>query len=58
MRDSALASLCCPPGDEPVAESLMRPQLGLNRVDWPDGRRGWARRWPAEDLWIARRPPA
>jgi hypothetical protein len=19
-------------------------------------RRGWARRWPAEDLWIARRP--
>ena len=99
LRDSALASLCYPPGAEPVAESLMRPQLGLNRIDWeeegetdfhlphgpmvallretgfevearhelyaPEGpddelrfymRRGWARRWPAEDLWIARRP--
>ena len=99
-RDSALASLCYPPGEEPVGETLMRPQLGLNRIDWevegetdfhlphgpmvallretgfeiealhelyaPEGpddevrfymRRGWARRWPAEDLWIARRPP-
>jgi SAM-dependent methyltransferase len=100
LRDSALASLCYPPGEEPVSESLMRPQLGLNRIDWSDGetdfhlphgpmvallretgfelealhelyapegpddevrfymRRGWARRWAAEDLWVARRPPA
>ncbi len=99
MQDSALASLCYPPGEEPVGETLMRPQLGLNRIDWAEGesdfhlphgpmvallretgfevealhelyapegpddevrfymRRGWARRWPAEDLWIARRPP-
>jgi hypothetical protein len=21
-------------------------------------RRGWAQRWPAEDVWVARRPPA
>jgi hypothetical protein len=76
----------------------MRPQLGLTRIDWPEGetdfhlphgpmiallrgtgfevealhelyapegpddevrfymRRGWAQRWPAEDLWVARRP--
>jgi SAM-dependent methyltransferase len=100
LRDSALASLCYPPDEEPAGETLMRPQLGLNRIDWSDGetdfhlphgpmvallretgfelealhelyapegpddevrfymRRGWARRWAAEDLWVARRPQA
>jgi SAM-dependent methyltransferase len=101
LRDSVLASLCYPPSEEPAGETLMRPQLGLNRIDWPEGetdfhlphgemlgllrrtgfevealrelyapegpedevhfymRRGWARRWPAEDVWVARRtgPP-
>jgi hypothetical protein len=100
LADSVLAALCYPPSEEPAGETLVRPQLGLHRIDWPEGeidfrlphgemfallrrtgfemealrelyapegpddevrfymRRGWARRWPAEDLWVARRPPA
>jgi SAM-dependent methyltransferase len=98
LCDSVLVALCYPHGEEPAAETLVRPQLGLHRLDWPDGectdfrlphsemiallrrtgfeveamhelyapegpedevrfyvRRGWARRWPAEEVWVARR---
>jgi len=101
LCDSVLAALCYPPSEEPAGETLVRPQLGLHRLDWPDQeapdfhlphgemvgllrrtgfevealhelyapegpedevrfymRRGWAQRWPAEDLWVARKPPA
>jgi hypothetical protein len=91
--------LCSPPSEEPAGETLVRPQFGLHRIDWPDTegpefhlphgemlrllretgfdvealhelqapegpeeevrfylRRGWARRWPGEEVWVARRP--
>lgn len=99
LGNSPLAMLCAPPGEEPVSETLARPQFGgLGRLEWdddegvnfclphgellallratgfevealhelraPDGPadelrhfviRGWARRWPCEDVWVARR---
>jgi SAM-dependent methyltransferase len=101
LSESILAALCYPPSEEPVGERLMRPQLGMNRINWPgteapdfrlshgemlgllrrtglevealhelyapEGpedevrfymRRGWARRWPAEEVWVARRAAA
>ncbi len=100
LADSVLAALCYPPSEEPAGETLVRPQLGLHRIEWPEGeidfrlphgemltllrrtgfevealhelyapegpddevrfymRRAWARRWAAEDLWVARRPQA
>jgi SAM-dependent methyltransferase len=98
LCNSVLAMLCAPPSEEPVGETLVRPQLGLHRIEWPepDGidfhlphgemvrhlgetgfqvealhelyapagdphelsfymRRGWAQRWPCEEVWVARR---
>ena len=96
---SVLDILCSPMADEPTQETLQRPQLGLGRIDWPDGTdfaqphgeriallrdtgfeieamhelyapegdpeevryfglRGWAQRWPCEEVWVAcRRNP-
>jgi SAM-dependent methyltransferase len=33
---SVLAMLCSPTSDDPVREALLRPQLGLGRIEWPD----------------------
>jgi SAM-dependent methyltransferase len=97
LADSVLAALCYPFSEDPVGETLVRPQLGLHRIDWPEGetdfrlphgemltllrgtgfevealhelyapggpddevrhymRRGWARRWAAEEVWVAGR---
>jgi SAM-dependent methyltransferase len=98
LCNSVLATLCSPPSDQPAGETLVRPQFGLHRVDWPDEgesdfhlpheemlkllrgtgfevealrelrapdgpedevryfiRRGWAQRWPCEEVWVARR---
>jgi SAM-dependent methyltransferase len=97
---SVLDSLCTPTADEPTQERLLRPQLGLGRIDWPeeDGTstdfhqphgerirllrdtgfeiealhelyapegdpdevrffmpRGWAQKWPCEEVWVTRR---
>ena len=98
LCNSVLATLCAPWSEEPVGETLQRPQFGLHRTDWPDAegpdfhlshshmfrllrdtgfeveglyelqapageeevrfymRRGWSRQWPAEEVWVARRP--
>jgi SAM-dependent methyltransferase len=99
LCNSVLMMLCSPPSEEPAGETLVRPQFGLHRIDWPDTegpefhlphgemlrllretgfdvealhelqapegpeeevrfylRRGWARRWPGEEVWVARRP--
>ena len=93
--------LCWRPREEPAGETLVRPQFGLHRIDWPDTegpdfhlahgemlrllrqsgfevealhelqapqgpedevrfylRRGWARRWPGEEVWVAQRRTA
>jgi SAM-dependent methyltransferase len=97
LCDSVLIALCYPYAEEPAGETLVRPQRGLHRLEWPDesidfrlphgemlallsrtgfqlealhelyapegpedevrfyARRGWARRWPAEEVWVARR---
>ncbi|HSD76571.1 MAG TPA: class I SAM-dependent methyltransferase [Solirubrobacteraceae bacterium] len=98
LCNSVLATLCAPASDEPAGETLLRPQFGLHRLQWPDDdgidfhlphgemlrllratgfevealhelrapagpddevrffiRRGWARRWPCEEVWVARR---
>ncbi len=95
---SVLVPLCAPRSEEPIGETLLHPQLGLGRIEWPDpdgtdfhqphgervkllrdtgfevealhelyapegdpdevryyARRGWAQRWPCEDVWVARR---
>jgi len=100
LTNSLLAMLCAPPSEEPIGETLVRPQFGLHRLEWPDMegsefhlphgemlrllrenglevealhelrvpegdedevrfyvRRGWARRWPSEEVWVARRRP-
>jgi SAM-dependent methyltransferase len=101
LRTSTLAVLCSPDAG-PVGERLVRPQLGLHRLDWradgggiefhlghgdwlrllrasgfdvldllelqaPPGAQdhpyydavpvAWARRWPAEEIWVARKRP-
>jgi len=101
LCNSVLMMLCSPPSEEPAGETIVRPQFGLYRIDWPDAegptfdlphgemlrllretgfevealhelrapegpedevrfylRRGWARRWPGEEVWVARRSPA
>jgi SAM-dependent methyltransferase len=101
LCNSVLMMLCSPPSGEPAGETIVRPQFGLYRIDWPDAegpdfhlphgemlrllretgfevealhelqapegpedevrfylRRGWARRWPGEEVWVARRSPA
>ena len=98
LCNSVLMMLCSPPSEEPASETIVRPQFGLHRIDWPDAegpdfhlphgqmmrllretgfevealhelqapegpedevrfylRRGWARRWPGEEVWVARR---
>jgi SAM-dependent methyltransferase len=98
LCNAVLAILCAPPSEEPTGETLVRPQRGLGRIDWPepdgtdfhqphgermrllrdtgfevealhelyapDGpadevryyvQRGWARQWPCEEVWVARR---
>jgi SAM-dependent methyltransferase len=98
LCSSVLAALCSPLSDDPAGETLIRPQFGLHRIDWPDPddsdfhlphgemlrllretgfalealhelrapegpedevrffmRRGWARQWPCEEVWVARR---
>jgi SAM-dependent methyltransferase len=37
LADSVLAALCFPPSEEPAGETLVRPQLGLHRIEWPEG---------------------
>jgi SAM-dependent methyltransferase len=101
LCNSVLAMLTAPPSDAPAGETLLRPQFGMHRIDWPDTgeidfhlphsamlrllrdtgfevealhelrapegdddevryfmRRGWARQWPCEEVWVARRRPA
>jgi SAM-dependent methyltransferase len=100
LCNSVLAMLTAPPSDQPAGETLLRPQFGLHRLDWPDTgeidfhlphsamlrllrdtgfevealhelrapegdddvrffiRRAWARQWPCEEVWVARRRPA
>jgi SAM-dependent methyltransferase len=99
LGNSVQAMLCAPPSEDPVGETLQRPQFGgLYRMEWPDEEgvnfclphgemlallrdcgfevealhelrcaegqddevryfvsRGWARRWPCEDVWVARK---
>jgi len=96
MCVSTLIQLCSN-DDETVATSLVKPQFGLNRIEWPDGvefhlphgerirnlrRHGfeiedlievqapagaethpyythvtaeWGRKWPVEEIWVARK---
>lgn len=99
LRNSTLATLCMPDTGK-VAETLQRPQLGMNRLEWADDDPGvefhlgagdlirlvrangleildlvelfapegakeheeysyvpveWARRWPSEEIWRARK---
>lgn len=99
MRETDL-QMVCSPDDEQVAESLIRPLRGMNRLDWTSGETStefhvsngemfrilhdsgfevvdyrevyppegaedhsfysyvpvaWARRWPAEEIWRARK---
>jgi SAM-dependent methyltransferase len=96
LTHSLLVGLCAPLSEEPVGETLVRPQRGLERIEWPDPdgtdfhqghsermkllketgfalermhelyapegdpderryyiRRGWAQRWPCEEVWVA-----
>jgi SAM-dependent methyltransferase len=98
LSHSLLVGLCGPLSEEPVGETLERPQRGLERIEWPDPdgtdfhqphgerlallrdtgfevealhelyapdgpaderryyiRRGWAQRWPCEEVWVASR---
>jgi SAM-dependent methyltransferase len=99
LRNSTLAVLCAPDDpDEPVGETLRRPQFGMHRFEWPEGgvefqlghgewidvlrssgfeierlvevqapagaethpyysyvTADWARRWPCEEIWAARK---
>jgi len=99
LRNSTLSMLCFSDAEDRVGETLQRPQLGLHRLEWPDGGgvefhlghgdwiallRGsgleierlvelhappeaethpyysyvsadWSRRWPAEEIWVARK---
>jgi hypothetical protein len=98
LCDSVLMRLCSPPSEEPAGETIVRPQFGLYRIDWPDAegpdfhlphgemlrllretgfevealhelrapegpedevrfylRRGWAGRWPGEEVSSAAR---
>jgi len=100
LCNSVLAMLTAPPTEEPTGDTLLRPQFGLHRLDWPDTgeinwhlphsdmlrllhdtgfevealhelqapegddaevrffiRRGWARQWPYEEVWVARVAP-
>ena len=34
LRNSTLAILCSPDGDEPVGVALARPQFGMHRLEW------------------------
>ena len=101
LRNSTLAIICGPDLEaDRVGETLMRPQLGLGRLEWPDQvsvewqlphgelfrllrRTGfdvvdlvelyaredagehpyytyvpvaWAKKWPAEEIWVAKKP--
>jgi SAM-dependent methyltransferase len=98
LCNSVLSMLTAPPSEDPAGDTLLRPQFGLHRIDWPDTgetdfhlphgemlrllretgfevealhelrapegdddevryfiRRGWARQWPCEEVWVARR---
>jgi hypothetical protein len=35
LCNAVLAILCPPHGEEPASETLVRPQRGLHRIDWP-----------------------
>ena len=36
LCNSILAMLCAPMSEEPTGETLLRPQLGMHRIEWPD----------------------
>ena len=36
LCNAVLAILCSPPSEEPAGETLVRPQRGLGRIEWPD----------------------
>jgi SAM-dependent methyltransferase len=98
LGDATLFTLCAPDEEHvPAGPSLLRPQFGMHRVEWPDtvgvefhlshgdmirllGASGfevvdlvelrpgphatttfpyvnveWARQWPSEEVWVARR---
>jgi SAM-dependent methyltransferase len=97
LRNSTLALLCMP-DEGPTGTTLVRPQFGMHRFEWPEGGvefhlghgdwirvlrsngfevedlvelqapaestdhpyydhvgADWARRWPAEEIWVARK---
>ena len=101
LGNSVLSMLCAVEDEDAISETLLRPQFGMRRIDWPDTgetdfhlphsamlrllrdtgfevealhelrapegdddevryfiRRGWARQWPCEEVWVARRRPA
>ena len=35
LAHSPLAALCFPLSEEPIGETLLRPQAGLGAIDWP-----------------------
>ena len=97
LRNSTISILCAPDDEGPPAETLLRPQRGMGRMEWPGEigvewqlphgelfrllrRTGfdvvdlvelyapddagdheyyaafsadWARKWPAEEIWVA-----
>ena len=36
LCNAVLAILCAPPSEEPSGDTLVRPQRGLGRIDWPE----------------------
>jgi SAM-dependent methyltransferase len=100
LRNSTLSILCAPEEEAPPGRTLLRPQRGLGRMEWPGEvgvewqlphgelfrllrRTGfdvvdlvelyapddatdheyyaafsadWARKWPAEEIWVAAKP--
>jgi SAM-dependent methyltransferase len=100
LRNSTLSILCAPDDEARPGETLLRPQRGMGRMEWPgeigvewqlphgelfrllrrtgfdvvdlvelyapDGATDheyyaafsaeWARKWPAEEIWVARKP--
>jgi SAM-dependent methyltransferase len=97
LGNSVLSMLCAVEDEDAISQTLLRPQFGLHRLDWPDSAGSnfclphgemlrllretgfevealhelrapegattryewvtheWARQWPCEEIWVARR---